>query len=249
MTHTVSLYQLWETVPPSEQTFQSENYTALPAVAQRYLQHSMAPETPLASAVHLKMHGEIKLKGWSSFTAEQVIAFPVGFIWQATVRMGMLPIRGFDQLVQGEGKMQWNLLGLLPVMQASGEDVTRSAIGRMLGEGMWLPSVFCGSNVSWESVNSSQVLAHLTFQKERIPLTLTVNPSGKLETIQFPRWGNPDEQGHRYLPFGGIIEAEQTFGGYTIPSRVRGGWFFDGEDFQHDGEFFRATVDEAIFRE
>ncbi|NBD33875.1 MAG: hypothetical protein GVY17_13160 [Cyanobacteria bacterium] len=247
MKGTISLQQLWETASPSDLKFQGQDYTALPEIAQRYLQYAIAPNTPLASAVHLKMHGEIKLKGWSPFTAEQVIAFPRGFIWQATVWMGGIPVCGFDRLVQGEGKMQWKLVGLLPVMETSGEDITRSIIGRMVGEWMWLPSVFCYSNVTWETVNSSAVIAHLQFQPETIPLTLTVNPDGKLETIELPRWGNPDEQGYRYLPFGGMIEADQTFGGFTIPSRVRGGWFFDGQDFQHDGEFFHVTVDAATF--
>ncbi|AFZ45947.1 hypothetical protein PCC7418_3843 [Halothece sp. PCC 7418] len=246
MNQIVSLQQLWETAPLSEENFRWENYTALPEIAQCYLKHAIAPEIPLASAVHLTMHGEIKLKNWLPFTAEQVIAFPLGFIWKATMKG--IPIRGFDQLVQGEGKMQWKLLGLLPVMEASGEDIARSAIGRMLGECMWLPSVLCRSDVTWKSLNASQVIAHLKFQAETIPLTLSVNTEGQLETIQFPRWGNPDEQGYRNIPFGGMIEAEQTFAGYTIPTRIRGGWFFDGETFQQDGEFFRATIDQAIFR-
>lgn len=246
MIQSVSLQQLWESALPSQATFQWNHYTALPVVAQRYLQHAMAPAIPLASAVRLKMRGEIKLKGWSSFQAEQVIAFPEDFIWQAT--MGGIPIRGWDRLVQDTGAMQWKLLGLFPLMEASGEDITRSARGRLIGELMWLPSVFCRSDVTWETVDSAGAIAHCPLPTETIPLTLTINAAGKLEAIQFPRWGNPDQQGYRYIPFGGIIEADATFGNYTIPSQIRGGWFFDGETFGQEGEFFRATIEQASFR-
>jgi hypothetical protein len=242
----MNLNQLWETAPTAEEKFQHDR--AVPERVQCYLQSAIAPNTPLASAVWLKMHGEIKLNNWFPFRAEQVIHFPKGLIWNATVWMRGLPIRGFDRVIEGEGKMQWKLLGLLPITKASGENITRSALGRMIGELMWLPSVFCDSSVTWKAGDANQIQAQVSLQGETIPLTLTVNERGDLEKIQFPRWGNPDEQGYRYVDFGGIIEERGTFQGYTIPTCLRGGWYFDGEDFQKDGEFFRATIDEAIYR-
>jgi len=52
------------------------------------------------------MHGEIKLKRWLPFTAEQVIRSDSQMMWKATVRRNGIPIRGFDRLVGGEGAMQ-----------------------------------------------------------------------------------------------------------------------------------------------
>jgi hypothetical protein len=45
------------------------------------------------------MHGEIKLRGWMPFTAEQVLHRGRGMIWRATVRRRGLWIRGDDRLV------------------------------------------------------------------------------------------------------------------------------------------------------
>ena len=45
----------------------------LPAAARLYLEHAIVRGTPLASAVRLRMRGEIKLRRWLPFTAEQVI--------------------------------------------------------------------------------------------------------------------------------------------------------------------------------
>jgi len=38
------------------------------------------------------------------------------------------------------------------------------------------------------------------------------------------------------------------FGSYTIPCRLRIGWDFGAERFEKDGEVFRVTVDDAIYR-
>jgi hypothetical protein len=50
------------------------------------------------------------------------------------------------------------------------------------------------------------------------------------------------------VDFGGVLESEATFGGYTIPNRVRAGWYFRTPRFESEGEFFRATIDDATFR-
>jgi hypothetical protein len=105
------------------------------------------------------MHGEIKLKKWIPFTAEQVICWEHGLIWSATAWMkSFLPIVGSDRIIDGSG-------------------------------------------------------------------------------TEF-----------RYVDFGGILEEESTFCGYTIPTRLRVGWYFGSERFESEGEFFRATIDDAIYR-
>jgi hypothetical protein len=63
-----------------------------------------------------------------------------------------------------------------------------------------------------------------------------------------PRWGNPNSPEFRYVACGGFIDEERTFQGYTVPSRVRVGWHFGSPRFQQDGEFFRVTVDSAVYR-
>ncbi|MBA3923186.1 MAG: hypothetical protein H0X31_16430, partial [Nostocaceae cyanobacterium] len=152
MSKSISLNTLWESATSSELAFSSDRLSHLPEAAKRYLEHAIAPGTKLASAVRLKMHGEIKLKKWIPFKAEQVICWEHGLIWSATAWMNGLPILGSDRIIDGIGAMQWKLLGLFPVMTASGSDITRSAVGRLQSESLCLPSVFCGDDVSWTSI-------------------------------------------------------------------------------------------------
>ncbi|MEG4999014.1 DUF6920 family protein [Microcoleus sp. B4-D4] len=247
-TKQISLNTLWESAISNDRIFHSDQLSHLPETARRYLQHAIAPGTAIASAVRLQMHGEIKLKNWIPFKAEQVICWEHGLIWSATAWMNGLPIVGSDRLIDGVGSMQWKLLGIFPVMIASGADITRSAVGRLQSESICLPSVFCGDDVSWTSMDSSHLHSSLLVQGERAELDFTIDLTGRIETFKLPRWGNPEGAEFHDVNFGGIIEQEGTFCGYTIPTRLRIGWYFGTDRFESEGEFFRATIDDAIYQ-
>ncbi|MGV0027396.1 DUF6920 family protein [Phormidesmis priestleyi] len=245
VTPDLSLNALWEAVPLSEQTFQPEQIENFPEAVQQYLNHAIAPKTLLASAVRLRMRGEIKLQRWLPFRAEQVICWSRGMIWQATVRINGIPIEGSDRLIDGEGSMRWKLLGVIPVMVASGADVTRSSAGRVQAESVWLPSVFCGDRVFW-TADTSQIHAQFPAYGNLADLSLTVD-QGRLETVRTSRWGNPEGAEFHDVNFGAIAEEERTFGGYTIPTRLRVGWYFGSNRFESEGEFFRVMIEDAIY--
>jgi hypothetical protein len=246
---TFSLEELWRSQPPADLLFTPESFTDRHPLARRYLEWAIAPGTPLATTVRLRMHGTIKLgQKWHRFQGEEVICWQRGMIWRATAWMQGLPIWGADCLVDGVSDMQWKLLGLVPVMQASGADISRSGAGRVQAEAMWLPSVLCDPKVDWAKVDESQVQASFTTLGEPAKLTLTVDEQGAIKREKLDRWGNPEGGDYRYVDFGAIVEATGTFGGYTIPTQLRVGWFFGSDRFESEGEFFRCVIDQAIYR-
>jgi len=239
--------ELWNAARSAGGIFQPPDLAGIPEPARRYLDHAIAPGTSVATAVRLRMHGEIRLGRWLPFTAEQTIDAARGFEWQATVRFGAVPMfRGFDRLLDGVGEMRWKLLGLIPVVTAKGPDVTRSAIGRFTAESIWLPSVLV-RDVSWFAPDSEHLTATFRGSQNAHSVELTIDPSGRVESLGVYRWGNPGGGPFRLEKFGGVIEAERTFSGFTIPSRVRVGWYFGSPRFESEGEFFRATIHDAIF--
>jgi hypothetical protein len=243
-----SLDDLWESAPPSERSFDPALFRPLPGAVQRYLGHAIAAGAPLASAVRLRMQGEIKLKGWYPFSAEQVIRWDRGMIWRAAVQLHRLSLRGGDRFLDGQGAMQWKLLGIVPVINASGPDITRSAAGRVNIESLWLPSVLCSEDVSWTVLEQSHLHAHFRAHGETAEIDYTMDDRGRLQSVNMPRWGNPEGAEFHYANCGGWVEEERTFGGYTIPSHLRVGWYFGSERFESEGEFFRVTIDEAAYR-
>jgi uncharacterized protein DUF6544 len=63
-------------------------------------------------------------------------------------------------------------------------------------------------------------------QGHEIAVTIAVDGSGRITRVSLKRWGNPDGGAFRLLDFGGVVEEERTFPGYTIPTRLRVGWYF-----------------------
>lgn len=220
----------------------------IPDTARRYLEHAIRKDAPSVRTVRLRMHGEIKLKTWRSFGADEVLAWDRNMIWRARTSMNGLPISGFDRVAHGLGEQRWKLLGLFPVMTASGPDIARSGAGRVAGEAIWLPTILRDGAIAWSAPDASHARASLAAFSERADLAMTVAPDGRLESVAYKRWGNPDGGLFRYESFGGVMEAEGAFQGYTIPTRMRMGWYFGTERFEREGEFIRIAIDEARYQ-
>lgn len=219
----------------------------LPVATARWLRHVIAPGTPLLGGVELSMHGEIRIGRWMPFTAQQIVA-PSGYIWAAEARRFPIAVRGFDRYSQATGQMSWRLFGRVPVVSSSGDDITRSAAGRLASEVIGLtPGGALGPTVAWEPIDGNRAMAHITIDGGQHDVTIDVDARGELRTLSLPRWAKPDKQGPFQLhTFGVICGGELASGGYTLPRTIRAGWW-PGTPRWEQGEFFRATIDEVRF--
>ena len=97
----------------------SENMVAgLPEPAQRYLLHAIAPGTPLASSVELRMEGKFRLKSeadWFNLQAEQILSPPKGFVWKARAGKGSIRFSGADFYFNKSAGLHFWLWGVIPV--------------------------------------------------------------------------------------------------------------------------------------
>jgi hypothetical protein len=240
--------EFWNAAQHSEGLFDPDSLVDLPEPVFRYLNHAIAPDTSLAYAVRLQMRGEIKLREWAPFQAEQVIISERGMIWSAKTRVNGLPVSGSDRLIDGEGSMRWRLFGILPVMSASGSDITRSASGRLQGEFVWLPSVFTRPEVEWAAPDKELITAKIAVAGNIESMTILLDENGSPKELSLPRWGNPDGGAFSSHTFGAVFEEEQSFGGFTIPTKLQVGWHFGSDRFETEGKFFRCTVDDVTYR-
>jgi hypothetical protein len=225
--------------------FGDDSVAGMPEPARRWLTHAVPPGTPMWGSVILPMRGQIRLGAWRRFTAGEVMAPPRGFIWSATARIAGLPFTGFDRHSSGTGQLRWRLFGL-PVVRASGPDITRSTAGRLASEAvLWLPTA-C-TTATWTSGDDPDTaVATWRIADQDDEVHLRIDSTGRLEEFRLQRWGNPSGERPGRHPFGGAVEAEHAFGGITIASRVRAGWWW-GTARQEEGEFFRAEITDAVF--
>ncbi|MDJ0737781.1 MAG: hypothetical protein QNJ47_27615 [Nostocaceae cyanobacterium] len=238
--------KIWHSLltQPKQSTFTESMVAELPAPVKRYFLHAIATGTPLATSVTLEMNGNFRPsedKPWLPMQAKQIISAMKGFVWQARVGKGVMQISGADYYWQKSGRMGFSLWGLLPLVNASSADIARSAIGRLAVELIWLPSALLPQNgVNWQEIDDNTIQASFEIDGEPVKLTLVIDADGKLLKVSLPRWGDKTETGeHEYIPFGGEVQAENTFDGFTIPSQIIVGWWFGTEKYS---EFLCATI-------
>jgi hypothetical protein len=229
-----------ERVPASGQMFTEGMVADLPEPARRYFLHAIRPGTPLASRVYLAQEGSIRVGGdWAPFTADQLLTAGQGFVWKLRARIGGLPVAGSDLVAAGRGRLRLAAFGLVPLVGDTGPDYVRSAIGRLVVEYMWLPSALLpGLGAAIEAVDADRFAATTTVDGEPARLVVAVDRDGRLAASSIQRYGNQTADGrYQYIPFGVEADDEGTFGGYTIPTRVRAGWWFGTERYEEEFRF------------
>jgi hypothetical protein len=225
--------------------------SGLPEPARRHLLHAIRPGVRLARSVELVQTGRMRPRSGArsiELTATETLAAGRGFVWRARARMAGFPVDVADHYLDGEGAVQVNLFGLIPIETDAGRDVARSSRGRFAGECIWLPSALLPVfGASWEAVDGVHARAGLEIDGETVTLTLAVEQDGRLREITLERHGNVGQASWGPTPYGFAVLAESTFGAYTIPSVVQGGWWYGTPRYDPEGASEFRIVD-ARFR-
>lgn len=222
-------------------SFSEGELQGLPDPVDRYFRASIAPGTPLARSVRLRMHGSVRVgKWWLPFRAEQILSPLHGYLWAARVARVVV---GSDRYIDGDGAMEWKLLGRIRLMHAEGPDVSRSAAGRAGAEAVWVPTALLPRfGVAWSARDQHHITARYRVDDLDLTLDYALDHHARVRSIALDRWGAPDNSGqfrlHRFVH---EITHVSTFGGLTVPSAGRGGWF-DGVNSWRDAEFFRYEI-------
>lgn len=219
----------------------------LPDPARRFLRRAVPAGAPLDRAVAVDLTGEIRLgRPWLPFTARQVLVAGVGFVWQPVVGSGLLGFTGADALTAAGATTDFRLRGLVPVVRASGPDVTRSAAGRLAAETVaWAPqAVTPQAGARWSPVDRRRAVVSVAAAGGSVDVEITVEPDGRLRSLALERWNDRHDPA-RLEPFGARVDRELV-GAHGI--RIAGagvvGWWWETPDWL-DGEFYRFSVTSA----
>jgi len=193
------------------------------------------------------MHGHIRIGRWLPFQAIQLQVPPDGYLWVARAGRGPVSSRGYDSYADGTGQMRWRLLGRVPLINAAGPDLDRSAAGRVALDAFTVPTSWLTRSVTWHAgADADTAVAEWCFGGHTLRPEIRVGADGTLRSVTMPRWASPHGEPWGEYACGGILEGEASFGGITMPTRMRAGYFF-GTERWGEGEFFRATITDAHF--
>lgn len=235
---------------PSLVTFEPAMVSDLPEIARRDFNHTISVGTPLHTTVRIEMEGAFLLGDRASFQAyamiaRQILSPPSEFVWVPVMRSGAMRISGSDALVHGVGWTRFWINGLVPVVNLQDSpDLNRSAQARAAMESVWAPaSLLPAHGVAWEQTRPNT--ARLTFGTGVEPVDLTLAADGRVREVVTMRWSDVNaDRTFRLQPFGGTMDAEQTFGGYTIPSKLKVGNLYGSANYL---PFFQARITAADF--
>ncbi|WIJ26945.1 DUF6544 family protein [Devosia sp. RR2S18] len=238
---------------PGDRIFDPNMVQGLPETARRYFIHAIAPGTPLKTTVELEMRGTFLLGDRAKFQtyemeARQILAPPDQFVWIQSLRSGPMHITGSDALFDGEAWTRFWINSLIPVANnPSSPDLVRSAQFRSAVEGVWAPAALLpGEDIVWSQPGENLARVTITSGAAPVVLDLKLNEAGAVTEVVGQRWSNANAESIFQLqPFGGTVESEATFDGYTIPAILKVGNHFGTDEYL---PFFQAEIVSARYR-
>lgn len=218
-----------------EGTFTYADLEGKPPLLQAYLKRSLPDGTPIIRTAHLAQNGVMRNSpdgGWLPLTAEQTFsAQPLGFIWHAKANIApLVSLNVRDKYISGDGHMLIKASSLIPIGDVGGEELSRSALIRLMGEMFWMPTVMLSEQVTWETVDDATLRATVRDGGHEVSATFHFNEAGDVTAFVAD---NRPRDGHGNQRFIGEVTAYETFDGVRVPSQIQAVWHPVGEDRFH----------------
>lgn len=175
--------------------------------------------------VYLKQKGVFRQKvdsKWIPTTAEQYINVDaMGFIWKAKTSV----IRVIDQFVNGNGRLNIKLFGLLKIGDFQGLEVDQGEALRFLTESIWFPSAFTKEYLVWTEIDSHTADVTLLCNTPNVTARFYFRKSGEVEKITAKRY--MEDEGKFSLNDWVISNLEyKYYSGVRIPYKAHVSWGF-----------------------
>jgi hypothetical protein len=239
----------------SDEVFSETMVADLPPLAQRYFRHAIQPGTPLASSLQLKFTGNTQFgakspKLWSIEGSDIRITPQRGFVWKETMKTGPVIHNGTLYYANNKGEVLWRFFDFIPdpAKSGGGADTAKGMLGRFITQYIWTPfALLPQRGAVWEEIDEEHAKVTVSVDGTPVTLTLMIDPDGRLRESVSLRWGAKTKDGSfAYFSYGITVDAEETFDGYTIPSRLSATWCY--EDSNREAPLiFHYQVEQACF--
>ncbi|WP_138420370.1 DUF6920 family protein [Aquibacillus sediminis] len=210
---------------------------SVPPIIRQWLQQNKVIETEPIVTVSFKQKGQMKLKPdqkkWYKAEAEQYVSVKrPGFVWNASVEMmPLIHVAGKDVFHDGDGRMQMELLSILPVVHiANNNKVDQSTMQRFLLELPWYPSAALEPYITWESLNPTTAQATMSYKGKTGSAIYYFDEDGNLDKVSAMRYKDHDDNAEPLECIGEVKEMKMV-DGKMIPTKMDVSWLVKGEKF------------------
>lgn len=202
----------------------------LPEPVQQYLRLAGVVGRPRVRNYRIRFRGRIRSAPdarWMPFEAEQQsFADQPTRLFLMRARMLGVPVQAFHRLADGHATMQVRLLGVLPLVDARGDEMDRAETVTLFNDMCVLaPGTLLDSAIAWEPVDARSARARFTNGPHTIAATLRFGDDGLLEDFVSDDRSrtSPDGRSSR-VRFSTPLRDYRDFGGMRLPSFGEARW-------------------------
>jgi hypothetical protein len=225
------------TTTAGEAVVTEEMLEDLPEPLRRYLRHTGIVGKPFVDTVYLEQKGQMYLgagQGWVPLDAEEHYTVqPPGFVWDATIHKGPLPIaRGRDMYAGGEGRMLIKAGTLFTVVDDKGPEMDQGSMMRYLSEMIWFPTAFLDDNISFEPIDDNSARVRLTDGGKCVSATMYFDEEGKVTDFVAERYRTV-EGGYDLETWSAPVYEYGELAGLKLPLRGGAIWKLPEGDLKY----------------
>ena len=160
-----------------------------------------------------------------------MVADPPGLVWWGRIRMfpGVW-VEARDRVIGGIGNMHVKLESTATLADARGPEIDQSALLRLLGELVLLPSAYLDRRyVEWEALDDRRALARLTLHGKQVAGVFELGPAGMPVAFRCERYRDT-KNGPVLTPFVGRMSDWRRVEGILVPFSMTASWVIDGRE-------------------
>jgi hypothetical protein len=215
----------------------------LPEPVRGYLRAAGVLGQPRVQNYRLRFRGRIRSEpdsAWMPFEAEQqsFVDQPARlFLMRA--RMFGLPVLVFHRLAGGRATMQVKVMGAIPIVDASGNEMNRSETVTLFNDMCVLaPGTLIEPSIAWEAVDARTARAHFTNGGQTISATLLFGEGGLLADFVSDDRSRASADGRSFtrLRFSTPLRDYRPFGPVRLAAHGEARWRLPEGEFTY-GEF------------
>jgi hypothetical protein len=218
----------------------------LPAPVRRYFRAVLTEGAPLVAAATVRHVGTFDMgetsPQWKPFRSRQrVVTRARGFVWSGVVALlPGVPVRVHDAYVGGDGLLHAALLGVVPVVEMAGSDVSEAELTRFFAEAVWYPTALLPSQgVRWDAIDERSARATLTDGAHRLTMLFRFGADGLIESVRADARGRAVAGRVVPTPWEGRWSNHAQRDGMRVPLTGEVAWLLP----EGDKPYWRGTIE------
>ncbi len=225
--------------PAAPRQLTEADLAPLPSAVQRYLRFAGAVGKPRVWNYRLRFRGGLRegpKDAWMPVEVQQLstVRPPARLFLAQTSKLG-LPVAAFHRYVGSAASFQVKLASLFTVVDAHGEEMTRSETVTLLNDLCLLaPAALADSGLSWREVDADRVEVGFSNAGHTVTAQLLFDPTGALlDFISDDRSRSVDGKVYQRLRWSTPIEAWRDFDGRKLPVSAEARWSLPEGEFAY----------------